>query len=183
MLQSLYSLAAAGSFCWFLASSLVIFPHSLSFFNEAIGGPLNGPEHLLGSAVDWGQDLRYLTKFQDKSAEYRICLAYLGSFDTCDIESLLSISNTFWKVFEEDPTDSEVYLFRDCEFQSPIEFIISVNFLMGDVRNGKDCKETTFHIPSELIAKIGKSQSRTRYMSYAMLAYDLESSIQKDVRF
>ncbi len=60
MLQSLYSLAAAGSFCWFLASSLWIYPHSLSYFNESIGGPLNGPDHLLGSNVDWGQDLRYV---------------------------------------------------------------------------------------------------------------------------
>jgi hypothetical protein len=45
---------------WFITSSLWIYPHSLSYFNESIGGPLNGPEHLLGSNVDWGQDLRYL---------------------------------------------------------------------------------------------------------------------------
>lgn len=57
MLQPLFSLLIAGSFCWFVASSLWIYPHSLSYFNESIGGPLNGPEHLLGSNVDWGQDL------------------------------------------------------------------------------------------------------------------------------
>jgi 4-amino-4-deoxy-L-arabinose transferase-like glycosyltransferase len=45
---------------WFEASSLWIYPHSLSYFNESIGGPLNGTEHLLGSNVDWGQDLIYL---------------------------------------------------------------------------------------------------------------------------
>lgn len=49
----------AASLGWFLASSLWIYPHSLSYFNESIGGPLNGPKHLLGSNVDWGQDLLY----------------------------------------------------------------------------------------------------------------------------
>jgi len=46
-------------FSWLLTSSLWIYPHSLSYFNESIGGPLNGPLHLLGSNVDWGQDVRY----------------------------------------------------------------------------------------------------------------------------
>ena len=45
---------------WFATSSLWTYPHSLSYFNEAIGGPLNGAEHLSSSSVDWGQDLRYL---------------------------------------------------------------------------------------------------------------------------
>ncbi len=66
MLQPFFTLASAGSFCWFVTSSLWIYPHSLSYFNESIGGPLNGPEHLLGSAVDWGQDLRYLAQLQEE---------------------------------------------------------------------------------------------------------------------
>jgi hypothetical protein len=45
---------------WLAASSLWGYPHSLSYFNESIGGPLNGAKHLLGSNVDWGQDFRYL---------------------------------------------------------------------------------------------------------------------------
>lgn len=56
-------LLAAISLCWLSASSLWIYPHSLSYFNESIGGPLNGPEHLLGSNLDCGQDLRYLDKW------------------------------------------------------------------------------------------------------------------------
>jgi len=58
MAGALQSLVAA-SFCWFLASSAAIYPHHLSYFNEAVRGPLNGPKHLLGSNVDWGQDERY----------------------------------------------------------------------------------------------------------------------------
>jgi len=46
-------------FAWFMTSSMWIYPHSLSYFNELVGGPLNGHEHLLGSNVDWGQDIRY----------------------------------------------------------------------------------------------------------------------------
>ncbi len=53
-------LLATISLCWLAASSLWIYPHSLSYFNESIGGPLNGPEHLLGSNVDWGQDAAYV---------------------------------------------------------------------------------------------------------------------------
>ena len=33
---------------WGAASSCWIYPHSLSYFNEAIGGPLNGSKYLLG---------------------------------------------------------------------------------------------------------------------------------------
>lgn len=47
--------------CWTIGSSLWVYPHSLSYFNESIGGPLNGAAHLLGSNVDWGQDERFKT--------------------------------------------------------------------------------------------------------------------------
>lgn len=48
---------------WLVSSSVWIYPHSLSYFNESIGGPLNGPQHLLGSNVDWNQDYHYVVKF------------------------------------------------------------------------------------------------------------------------
>ncbi len=46
-------LCVAGS----ATSSLRNHPHSLSYFNEAAGGPENGWKHMLGSSFDWGQDL------------------------------------------------------------------------------------------------------------------------------
>lgn len=55
--------------CWLLASSIWIYPHSLSYFNELIGGPLNGPRHLLGSNVDWGQDFGYVQRWQERALE------------------------------------------------------------------------------------------------------------------
>lgn len=86
MLQSLYSLAATGSFCWFLASSLWIYPHSLSYFNESVGGPLNGPKHLLGSNVDWGQDLRYLESWRTARSDLLpVHLAFFSSINPSDV--------------------------------------------------------------------------------------------------
>jgi len=41
-------------------SSLAAVPHSMSYFNELVGGSANGRFHLSNSNVDWGQDLFYL---------------------------------------------------------------------------------------------------------------------------
>jgi hypothetical protein len=45
---------------WTVGSSLSVFPHSMSYFNELAGGPMNGHKYLLDSNLDWGQDLFYL---------------------------------------------------------------------------------------------------------------------------
>ena len=59
----------ATSLLWSISSSLWIYPHSLSYFNESIGGPDHGHKHLLGSNLDWGQDLRYLKWWLDEHQE------------------------------------------------------------------------------------------------------------------
>lgn len=46
-----------------VASTLKAFPHHLAYFNEAAGGPETGHEHLLGSNLDWGQDVLFLNKW------------------------------------------------------------------------------------------------------------------------
>jgi len=73
-------------FLWSVASSLWVYPHSLGYFNETVGGPLNGPEHLLGSNVDWGQDLLYLRDWvhENPNAE-PVHLAFHGNFDPADV--------------------------------------------------------------------------------------------------
>jgi hypothetical protein len=50
---------------WSVGSSLWYYPHSLSYFNELVGGPMGGPKHLLDSNIDWGQDLFYLKDWLD----------------------------------------------------------------------------------------------------------------------
>lgn len=49
-----------GFLSWSCVASLMVFPHSLSYFNEIAGGSENGPAHLLGASIDWGQDALFL---------------------------------------------------------------------------------------------------------------------------
>ncbi len=63
---------AAG--CWVLIllgaiESLWAVPHSLSFFNMAVGGPQQGRFHLLNSNVSWGQDVARLVRWQRQDRE------------------------------------------------------------------------------------------------------------------
>lgn len=50
--------------CFTLLESVAIYPHHLSFFNQAVGGPKQGPYLLDDSNIDWGQDLIGLAKWQ-----------------------------------------------------------------------------------------------------------------------
>jgi hypothetical protein len=54
-----------------VGSSLWVYPHSLSYFNELVGGPRYGYKHLDNSNIDWGQDLLYLKRWYDKHPEAR----------------------------------------------------------------------------------------------------------------
>ena len=95
---------------WSVGSSLAIYPHSLSYFNElgavlptpedssypvdgenqialttikdaVSAGALNGPRHLLDSNIDWGQDLFHLEDWLDAHPEAKLDgLAYYGSY-------------------------------------------------------------------------------------------------------
>jgi hypothetical protein len=62
---------------WSVGSSLWVYPHSLAYFNEVVGGPKKGHAHLSGSNLEWGQDLLYLRRWLDKHPEARpLSLAY-----------------------------------------------------------------------------------------------------------
>jgi hypothetical protein len=67
IVKSLFAVSVA----WFLLSSLWVYPHSMSYFNELVGGPLRGHEHLLDSNIEWGQDLAYLKRWCDAHPEAR----------------------------------------------------------------------------------------------------------------
>ncbi len=76
------------SYCTALAlacsvtSSLIVYPHSLSYFNELVGGPSRGPMYLLDSNIDWGQDLLYLNRWLHDHPEARpLSVTYWGMFD------------------------------------------------------------------------------------------------------
>jgi hypothetical protein len=56
---------------WYSATSLFIFPHSYSYFNELIGGPQNAGKYLLGSNITYGQDALYLKKWLEENRNLR----------------------------------------------------------------------------------------------------------------
>ncbi len=66
---------------WYLASSLAIYPHYLSYFSEVVGGPHNGHRILLDSNLDWGQDLKGLKKWLNYQGTDKVQLVYFGIAD------------------------------------------------------------------------------------------------------
>jgi len=60
---------AGAALLWSVGSSLYYYPHSLSYFNELVGGPKGGHYHLGSSNIDWGQDLLYLKRWLDEHPE------------------------------------------------------------------------------------------------------------------
>lgn len=56
---------------WSTLSSLAVYPHSLSYFNEFAGGPDSGYKHLADSNIDWGQDVYFFKSWADRHQEAR----------------------------------------------------------------------------------------------------------------
>jgi hypothetical protein len=53
----------------------------LSYFNELAGGPERGHEHLLGSNLDWGQDLLYVeSALRDEPPSESVRILYYGDY-------------------------------------------------------------------------------------------------------
>jgi hypothetical protein len=124
---------AAAALAWSIGSSLWVYPHSLSYFNELVGGPTGGPNHLIHSNVDWGQDLLKLKHWLDKHPEARpLKLAYFGYFDP----KYVGIEYT---APELPLTDGELkrggqasrYIGKPVPEIPPGWYAISVNFIRG----------------------------------------------------
>ncbi len=60
---------ALGLLSWSVASSLSVYPYCISYFNELAGGPNNGHKYLLGSSVDWGQDVLRFRRWHRRHPE------------------------------------------------------------------------------------------------------------------
>jgi hypothetical protein len=56
-----------------------VYPHCLAYFNEFVGGLDNGYKYLVGSNLDWGQDLKNLKAYMDQQGLDKVHLAYYGS--------------------------------------------------------------------------------------------------------
>jgi len=63
---------------WYIASSLMTFPHYLSYYNELAGGTKNGYQYAVDSNYDWGQDLKRLADFVEENNIQKIKVDYFG---------------------------------------------------------------------------------------------------------
>jgi hypothetical protein len=61
---------------WHAGEALAISPHYLAYFNEAGGGPGNGYRLLRDSNLDWGQDLKGLSKYLREHGYGKVALHY-----------------------------------------------------------------------------------------------------------
>jgi hypothetical protein len=74
--------AAATVLAWYMACVWSVHPNYLSFFNLAAGGAANGQRFLVGSDLDWGQDLYRLPEaLAARGHTGPIWLHYFGHVD------------------------------------------------------------------------------------------------------
>ncbi|MFN0100493.1 MAG: ArnT family glycosyltransferase [Bryobacteraceae bacterium] len=74
-----YCIAALAIVFFQAGETVAVFPEYLGYFNLAAGGRKAGPRYLLDSNVDWGQDLKKLKTYIDRTAPGAVCLDYFGS--------------------------------------------------------------------------------------------------------
>ncbi len=66
---------------WYAGSSLLSFPHYISYFNELAGGTDNGYKYVVDSNYDWGQDLRRLSVWVEEHDVQKIKVDFFGGGD------------------------------------------------------------------------------------------------------
>ena len=64
-----------------IAESASIYPDYLAFFNAAAGGPGRGPEYLVDSNIDWGQDVKKMRDWLARHGTRRARIYYFGNVE------------------------------------------------------------------------------------------------------
>lgn len=173
--QSLVLLSAplvVTALTWSSISSLWIFPHSLSYFNECAGGPLNGARHLLGSNLDWGQDLKYLHHWILKEDRRSVLyLAYYGLFNPYDVGVKCRPWSRLLK--REHLAGAEQDARIDDEATGPTRslafFAVSANLLHGQQTGARSINRDRV-IPKELITQVEGDEPVVR-CGYSIAVY------------
>ena len=63
---------------WLILSTLLSYPHFLSYYNALAGGTKNGWNIAVDSNYDWGQDLKRLNDFVEERGIEKIAVDYFG---------------------------------------------------------------------------------------------------------
>lgn len=137
---------AGGLVLLLMIESFSSYPNYLAFFNFAAGGSQNGPNYLIDSNIDWGQDLKKLKQYLDRNSIREVCLRYFGSAEpgyfgiahrdlamypapaTCSVAAA-SVNELYFK-------DSRIKRLLTCEPRARIGYSIYVY----DLRDG-ECAE------------------------------------------
>ncbi len=111
-----------------IISSLSVYPHSLSFFNAAVGGPLYGDRYLADSNLDWGQDNLYLQEWLTDHPDARPVrgsgIGYCSLKDYgINIESASGERTPGWYVISRSAMHNPNGLFDQFKMLTPVDRI------------------------------------------------------------
>lgn len=115
---------------WILSGSLNIYPHSLAYFNELAGGPLNGHSYLLDGNIDWGEDLIFLEEWRTRNEQaIPLRIAFWGFLPLKDLEVQIDSPMSAVRSKQADSSGSN-------SGPLPGWYAVSVSYLRRDYRNG-----------------------------------------------
>jgi hypothetical protein len=66
----------AGLSIWYVVATWRVYPYTLAYFNELIGGPSHGYRHVVDSNVDWGQGYKALADTLENEGIETVNLSY-----------------------------------------------------------------------------------------------------------
>ncbi|MBI4149509.1 glycosyltransferase family 39 protein [Candidatus Woesearchaeota archaeon] len=111
---------------WYAAATLIIHPHELAYFNELVG-PEHGPDFLIDSNIDWGQDLKGLAAYLgEHNITEQIWLMYWGP-DRMEYRSSQFVK--YRRILDENMVCKPVSGY----------IAVSVNFLKGMTKEEQHC--------------------------------------------
>jgi hypothetical protein len=152
------------------ASSLAVYPHSLSYVNELAGGPGNGYQHLVDSNVDWGQDLLLLRDWVREHREsHPLFLAYFGEVNPkqAGIE------------FKLPPMANDQCLeSRDAAGLAPGWYAVSVTLLQGRPYHICLPDGTQRDVPQDAFACFRKLEP-VDHVGYSILIYHIDEEADR----
>ena len=157
---------------WSVGSSLLVYPHSISYFNELTGGPAGGADHLINSNIDWGQDLRYLKwwreEHKDELQGQPFYLAYDGFLSPAELGFADALP---WPTNQQN-TDSDL---------NSGHYAISVNLLRGGASVARDGGASQVHLQQPMLKHFRTWEPCGR-AGYSILIYQINSERANLVR-
>jgi hypothetical protein len=155
---------------WTWGSVGKCYPHTLSYFNEAAGGSLGGPRHLLHSNIDWGQDLAYLRRWlADHPEAQPLRVALFSGCNPADI----GFADTL-PLAGATPDDASVPTLE------PGWYAVSVNLLYGYGGAARDGAKPSTAAPSVVSAV--RELTPVARAGYSIYIYRVERAMEVRVR-